>query len=465
MTSGPTVPWTELRTSAVEFLIQLALVGTALAAVGRQDLAGWSGRTTVVLVFAAAVAVAVLLATGGWASDNRRAVRMGAAVAVYAAVVLLPAVVGAGPVAGMWALASDAALFGVVGYLALAVRASADRRADRLAAALLAAVLGAAAAVLGAIALLSPATAPPEALVDSVDLVVWSGAGAGAVVVFAAGTVADRSLLRGTALGFATLAAANALRIAIGRAGDAPAAALELAAVAMLLAASVRFVRTEVGVLRVRRARLAEAEAVVAAAGERDRELRELTTGLAGAARVLARGSADVGPQDRRLLAAAGPELQRLRELAGGRPAPATGPLARVLRDLAAVHRANGLDVEVEIEGDPGTPVAVVALTRVLTGLLVDCAEQAPGARVRLQADPAAKLLRVEVADGPGLPPETVAALVQRGGAGPRPVAPAPAPALGADRDTLTISSSAADGPGGWSAVLELPVVDGGGAR
>lgn len=461
MTSSPTVQWSELRTSAVEFLIQLALVAMALAAVGRQDPTGWAGRTTGVLVFAAAVAVAVLLAIGGWASDNRRAVRMGGAVAVYAGVVLLPAAVGVGPATGMWALASDAALLGVVGYLALAVRASADRRGDWIAAAVLAAVVAAAAAVLGGVALLAPDAAPPTALVQSADLVVWSGAGAGAVVVFAAGTVADRALLRGTALGFATLAAANALRIAIGAQRGAPyAAALELAAVVMLLAVAVRFVRAEVGVLVVRRARLVAAEATVAAAAERDRELRDLAVGLAGAARVLAREGADVGPEDRRLLAAAGAEFERLRELAGGRPAPAGGPIARVLRDLAAVHRANGLDIEVEIDGDPGTPVATAPLNRVLGGLLVDCAEQAPGARVRLLADPAAKLLRVEVVDGPGLPPETVAALVQRGGPGPRPTPTAVGPALGAGRGMLTVTSSTADGADGWSGQLELPVVD-----
>jgi signal transduction histidine kinase len=465
VTSSPTVPWSELRTSAVEFLIQLALVVSALAAVGRQDPAGWSGRTTGVLVFAAAVAVAVLLATGGWASDNRRAVRMGGAVAVYAGVVLLPAAVGADPATGMWALASDAALFGVVGYLALAVRASADRRSDRLAATVLATVVVVLAAVLGGVALLAPQVAPPGALVRSADLIVWSGAGAGAVVVFVAGTVADRSLLRGTALGFATLAAANAVRIAIGvYAGGPPAAALELAGVAMLLAVAIRFVRTEVGVLVVRRTRLVEAETAVATAAERDRELRDLATGLAGAARVLARGGAD-GPEDRRLLAAAGAEFERLRELAGGRPAPATGPLARVLRDIAVVHRANGLDVETEIDGDPGVPVAVGPLTQVLAGLLVDCAEQTPGARVRLHADPAAKLLRVEVADGPGLPPETVAALVQRGGSGPRPVASPLGPAFGAGRGTLTATPSDADGPDGWAAVVDLPVVDEGSER
>src|SRR3954470_22111311 len=284
-------------------MVQLALVVLALVAIGRQDPTGWSGGTTGVLAFAAAVAVAALLTAVGWASDNRRAVRMGGAVAVYAGVVLLPAAVGADPATGMWALASDAALLGVVGYLALAVRASADRRGDRITAAVLAAAVAVVAAVLAGIALLAPAAAPPDAMVHSADLIVWSGAGAGAVVVFVAGTVADRSLLRGTALGFATLAAGHAVRIAIGPAAGAPAAAaLQLAAVAMLLLVTIRFVRAEVGVLVVRRARLVAAEAAVAAATERDRELRELAVGLAGAARVLAAAGAGdlsaVSPQD-----------------------------------------------------------------------------------------------------------------------------------------------------------------------
>jgi hypothetical protein len=457
VTSSPTAPWSEFRTSAVEFLVQLALVVLALVAVGRQDPAGWSGRTVGVLVFTAGVAVAVLLATGGWTSDNRRAVRMGGAVAVYAAVVLLPAAVGADPATGMWALASDAALLGVVGYLALAVRASADRHGDRRAAAALAAVVAVVAAVLAGVALMAPAAAPPDALVHSADLIVWSGAGAGAVVVFVAGTLADRSLLRGTALGFATLAAGHALRIAIGpAAGDPAAAALQLAALAMLLAVAIRFVRAEVGVLVGRRARLVAAEAAVAAADERDRELYELAIGLAGAARVLARGGVDVTAQDRRLLSAAGTEFERLRELAGGRPAQLAGPLARVLRDLAALHRANGLDIEIEIDGDPGAPVATAPLAEALTGLLVDCAEQAPGARVRLLAEPAHRRLRVQIADGPALPREAVAALAQRGGSGPRPVAPALGPALAAGR-TLTVSS-AEDGADVWTAELELPL-------
>jgi hypothetical protein len=120
----------------------------------------------------------------------------------------------------------------------------------------------------------------------------------------------------------------------------------------LLVANPVR--RAEVGVLVVRRARLVAAEAAVAAATERDRELRELAVGLAGAGPGAGPRGGDVDPQDRRLLAGGGRELERLRELAGGRPGQARAPLARVLRDLAAVHGQRPGHRGPIIEGDPG---------------------------------------------------------------------------------------------------------------
>jgi two-component system OmpR family sensor kinase len=421
-----------------------------------------------VLVFAAAVGAALLLGAGGSVSDNRRAVRMAGAVAVFAGTVLLPAAVGVPPVTGMWALASSAALLGVVGFLALAVRASADRRGDRIAAALVAVVVTAATAALAAVAGFAPHLVPPLGLLQAADLVVWSGAGAAALVVFIAGAVADRALLRGTALAFATLAAANAVRIVAGAHVSASAvAALQLAAVAMLLGVAVRFVRTEVRTVVDRRGRLVAVEAELAAAREREDELRRMATGLAAATRAVSGAALDA--EDERLLAAAGAELDRMQELLGAGPGPSRGPIGPVLHDLATVHRANGLDVRVEVDGDPDLPVDVGTLARVLTTMLVNCAEHAPGARVWLRASPAEGRLRVEVVDdAPGLPPETVAALVQRGGRGPRPAASGLGPAIGVGlperhRERLTVTSVDAtdgSGSGGCIAVLELPVAD-----
>ena len=445
----------------VEVTAQLALIAVALVAVGGQDPAGWSARTTAVLVLVAGAVAAALLATAGWVSDNRRAVRIAGAVAVYAAVVLLPPAVGAGAPAGMWALTCSVALLGVVGFLALAVRASADRAGDRIAAAVVAGAVALATAALAVVTASQPGLAPPAGLPGAADLVVWSGTGAAALVMYIAGSVADRSLLRCTALAFAALAAANAVRIAAG--AGAIAAALQLAAVAMLLVVAVRFGRAEVGTVTGRRGRLVDAELAVGAAARRQQEMHDLAVGLSGAARVLSRAGSGFGPDDRRLLAAAAAGFDRLRRIAAGETVPAPGAIGTILGDLAVVHQANGLDVRVDVDGDPGAVLEVGALVEVLTALLVDCAEQAPGARVWLRADPVERRLRIAVTDGPGLAPETVAALVQRGGSGPRPAPAGLALGTGyAERGTLTVTSDPdAEDAGAWSAVLDLPVVDG----
>ncbi|HZG91045.1 MAG TPA: hypothetical protein VEZ42_12610, partial [Pseudonocardia sp.] len=342
----PTLAWTELRTPAVEAFGQLALIGLALAVVGRQDPAGWAARTTAVLVLAAGVAAAVLLATAGRVSDNRRAVRMAGAVGVHAAVVLLPTAAGAGPATGAWSVATSVALLGVVGFLALAVRASADRRGDRISATLVAAVVAVAAAATAALARQAPELVPPGWVVLAADLVVWSGTASAAGLMVLAGAVADRALLRGTGLAFATLALANAVRIGTG---GPVVPALELAAMTMLLVVAVRFGRAGVATAAGCRARLVEAENALAgsrtATADRDQELRELVAALSGATRELA--------GDGRLPAAAAAGFDRLRDLVDAGSGPLRAPLGPVLHDIAEVHRANGLDVRVEVDGDP----------------------------------------------------------------------------------------------------------------
>lgn len=411
----PVVPWAELRRPGLEVLVQLAVVAAALVALGGQDPSGWPGRTTAVLSLVGATVTAVLLATGGWVSDNRRAVRIAGAVAVYAAIELLPGPIGAGPPTGMWALTCSVALLGVVGFLALAVRASADRVGDRIAAAVVVAALAVATGALAVVVAAVPGMSPPPDLVRAADLVVWSGAGAGAVVVFIAGTVADRALLRGTALGFATLAVANAVRIVIG--AEAVAVALQVAGLVMLLAVAVRFTQVEVGTVTRKRVALIEAQAAVA----------------------------------------------ELRRAQGGEPPAPIGPL---LGELAVVYRHSGLVIQVEVDGDPETPVRAGQLTAVLVEVLADCAEQAPGARVRLRAEPSSGRLWIEVVDdGPALAPDTVAALVQRGGTGPRSN---PIGALLTDRHAgvVTVLDAPDDRePSRWRAELDLPIAGRGDRR
>ncbi|MEJ3652427.1 hypothetical protein WEH80_05430 [Actinomycetes bacterium KLBMP 9759] len=266
----------------IELFVQLALVGATWVVVNRIT-AGFGGVDVPqlgVLAFAAGVAATTLLGVTAWVTGDRMARRVAAAVGVYTGIALLLQALGA-KAEGFQALGGSIAVLGVVGLLALAVRGSADRRRDR------AAALGVLAAVAGGTgaatitALVAPQLVPPLPVVAAADLVAWSGAGAAGVVLLYVGAVADRPLLRHAGLAFATLSAANAVRIV--DAATTPGlrsplvAAMELGAVAMLLLAAVPFVVCSVRAVGSQReqsrTRLAAAEAGMA---QRDLELRRL---------------------------------------------------------------------------------------------------------------------------------------------------------------------------------------------
>jgi two-component system, OmpR family, sensor kinase len=440
------------RATAVEVVGQAALVGAAWACAELLAASGVSGSVGGVLVSTAVVVAAVLLVVAAWLGDDRRARRVAAAVAVYTVVAV---VLRVGDGTGPQVLGASVAVLGMVGLLALSVTRAVDPRRDRVIA------LG----VLGVVAvgMLAAGVVVPGHVLAGADLVAWSGAGASGLVLALAGTVLGRPLLRRAGLAFVTLAAANAVRIADpAPARPALAAALEAGAVAMLLVAAVPFLRTTVrSIGRQRdasRERLAQAEAVMADIAERDHELRNLVAGLSGAARVLT--DETVASLDgRRLLEAAGSELDRLQRMLNGSDGPAEAGVRRVLRDLALVHRANGLDVWVEIDGDPHVAVDPAVLAQVLTNLLVNCARHAPGARVWLRARSRGDQVRVEVADdGPGLPPGATAAVVRRGVRGPDSDGQGLGLAISADlverhHGTFLMVS----GSRGCTAVLDLP--------
>lgn len=398
------LPWSALRAPASETLLQVALVGGAAVIVGLLPGPELAARATGMFAFAAAVAASILLAVGAGISDNRRARRVAGAVAIYAGVVLFLPAVGATAPLGVWAVTGDVAVLGVVGLLVLAVRASSDRRGDRITAVAVVVLVGVATAAVAGTGALAPERVPSPVLVAAVDLVAWSGTAAAALVLLLAGTVADRALLRRTGLAFATLACAHAVRIVA--AGDGIpggtrwVAVLEVAAFAMLLVAAVPFLLEAVRVVSTQQARLAEAEAAMAGVAERDHELRSLVAGLSGAADVLTEGG--TASDGHRLLVAAGTQLQRLRRMLDGDapPTPHAGSaVGTVLHDLALVHRANGVDVRVDVQGDPRVAVDGGVLAQVLTTLLADCARHAPEARVRLRAGRTGHRVRVEVAD------------------------------------------------------------------
>jgi two-component system, OmpR family, sensor kinase len=134
--------------------------------------------------------------------------------------------------------------------------------------------------------------------------------------------------------------------------------------------------------------------------------------------------------------------------------------VGRVLRDLALMHRAGGLDVWVEVDGDPHVAVEPEALVQVLTNLLVNCTRHAPGAQVWLRACTRGRQVRIEVADnGPGLPPGATAALLRRGVRGPDSTGDGLGLAITVElverhHGTFTLVS----GDRGCTAVLDLPV-------
>lgn len=412
----PAAPRGALRGAAVDVGTQLLLIGAAWVVVallrGRQA----PDQAIPILVFAAGAVTAALLTVSGAVNANHRARWIGAAVAVYAGVTLLLQALGAESGGGLGHLAGSVTILAAVGLLVLSVRRAGDPRAA--VGVLLLVALGAAALTISG--LLAPGLVPPAGLVAGADLVAWSGAGATGVLLLLAGTATDRPLLRRAGLAFATLGVSSAVRIVeAGGAADLrpmPAGALELGAVAMLLLAAVQFavvvVRSARGLERAR-GRLVAAEEAMAGVAERDHELRNLVAGLTGATRALTGDDASVDA--RRLLLAAGAELERLRQLLDGVPAPACpADVGRVLRDLAIVHKAGGADVWVEIDGDPHVEVDAGVLAQAVTNLLVNCAEHAPGARVWLRARRRDQRVRIEVADdGPGLPQYATAALLR----------------------------------------------------
>jgi two-component system, OmpR family, sensor kinase len=445
----------DLRAVTVEAAGQAALVGVAWAGVEVLHAAGVPARVPAGLVTVGVAVAAVVLVVASWLGDDRRARRIAAAVGVYTVVALLLRIIGDGP--GPQVMAASVAVLGMVGLLALSVAGLTDPRRDRVIA------LG----VLGAVAagLLAAGIVVPGQVVAGADLVAWSGAGAAGLVLVLAGTVLRRALLRRAGIAFVTLAAANAVRIASAEpARPVLAVALEGGAVAMLLAAAVPFLRTTVRAMArqrdASRARLAQAEAVMAGIAERDHELRNLVAGLSGAARVLTDDTV-ASLDGRRLLEAAGSELDRLHRMLNGdvEVGPGETGVGRVLRDLALVHRAGGLDVWVEVDGDPQVAVQPAVLAQVLTNLLVNCARHAPGARVWLRARTRGDQVRIEVVDdGPGLPSGAAADVLRRGVREPGSTGAGLGLAISAelverhDGTFLMLSGS-----GGCTAVLDLP--------
>jgi signal transduction histidine kinase len=325
-------------------------------------------------------------------------------------------------------------------------------------------VIGATMAVSGRVA------GRPFDTTEAVTLLGWSAFLASALPLLAIGVRTDRGLLRRVGLAFAVSAIAHTLPLGGTVLGSGRfkqvAVTLELGGAAVLLVGAALFLATTLhGVLtrqEVTETRLAEAEAAMAEKAERDHEIRNLVAGLSGAANVLKSDRANGTGDGRRLLVAAGAELERLQymvrpDVDTSRPTPTS--VTPLLADLAAMHRAAGLTVHVEPEGDPEVVMERGALSQVLTNLLMNCSRHAPGAPVWLRCRSHADTVRIEVVDaGPGLPAGVDASVLGRGVRGPGSTGEGLGLAITADivgrhGGTFTLSS----GRIGCVARLDLP--------
>lgn len=240
----------------------------------------------------------------------------------------------------------------------------------------------------------------------------------------------DRPLLRWIGLAVGLISAAHLFSVGYD-AGALPVlvAVLELSGMLTLTGVALHALLVAIGsVWRQQeewQSELAAAAAAAAAGRDRDHEMRNLLLGLSGAARVLTLGAPAHSPGDAQLLqAAASAEIERLRQLLDGGAEcaqPAYVQVGPLLRELAAVHRAGGLDVHlVEVDDGLHARITADALAQIVTNLLVNCARHAPGARVRMRAGRTENRIVLRVADdGPGLPAGYGDELLARGATGP----------------------------------------------
>jgi two-component system OmpR family sensor kinase len=156
-------------------------------------------------------------------------------------------------------------------------------------------------------------------------------------------------------------------------------------------------------------------------AAEQDHELRNGLAGLAGAAGLLV-----VRPEESaQLRAAMAAELARLDALLrssrhGAENVPrAVYSVASILRQQVALRRCAGMDVR--LDADPeltaaGTPAT---LAQVVTNVLANCVEHAPGSPVRVRAARRDGSISIWISDdGPGVPPGTERSVFRAGARG-----------------------------------------------
>lgn len=267
-------------------------------------------------------------------------------------------------------------------------------------------------AIIGAVAMAAATAVPPvhaffftsSATLSRLVVVGW---GIVAVLFVIRGVMRSQTLTWRIGLGLAVIAIAHLLR-AVGEATGPylPFAALRLLGTLVLLfalAAHIYAVSNQEAArreLELRRVKAAEE-----AAAERDHEMRNVLTGLSGAAYLI--GSSPGGQVPAELSSAVQTELERLRTLLerSADESPSGGAsVEEVLTRLVMLRVAAGANVALNVESGLRVAVPSAKLAQVVTNLLVNCSRHAPGANVWVRAGRRAGKARIEIVDdGPGL--------------------------------------------------------------
>lgn len=157
------------------------------------------------------------------------------------------------------------------------------------------------------------------------------------------------------------------------------------------------------------------------AAADRAHEMRNIVTGLAGAAYLLAEDAAAL-PDRAELATALRAELDRLSRMLDAAPIAPQSPgvegfaVVTVLNTVVAVRRAAGGVIQLDAPPDLRAHGSAEAFAQVVTNLLVNCSRHAPGAPVRVTARECDGRISVRVVDsGPGITPGTEALVLRRG--------------------------------------------------
>jgi two-component system OmpR family sensor kinase len=225
------------------------------------------------------------------------------------------------------------------------------------------------------------------------------------------------------------LAAGQLYRVVAGSPQDLVFPVLRVVGLVVVLIGLLQVVQRSVGDLHSQnyeqQEELSEAalhmERAMAAAAERNHELRNGLAGLAGVTHLLSAESE--GADHARLRQAVLAELSRLHTILDGTAEMADEPaepgdylVEPVLDGLVRLRRARGGEVSLVVQNGLRARGDSAVLAQVVTNLLANCERHAPGAPVAIRAVEDEGKVLIEVRDqGPGLPAGAEEEVLRRG--------------------------------------------------